>query len=97
MGKSALRLDTRRALKDGSYPVQVKVGYGTNLYLSTGLYLAPSDWNANLQVCVGPGSRKINNILGMLLLKINNRIVELSAINQQTLYSYSTVAGGLGV
>ena len=77
MGKSALRLDTRRALKDGSYPVQVKVGYGTNLYLSTGLYLAPSDWNANLQVCVGPGSRKINNILGMLLLKINNRIVEL--------------------
>lgn len=77
MGKSALRLDTRRALKDGSYPVQVKVGYGTNLYLSTGLYLAPSDWNATLQVCVGPGSRKINNILGMLLLKINNRIVEL--------------------
>ena len=77
MGKSALRLDTRRALKDGTYPVQIKVGYGTNLYLSTGIYLAPSDWNAKLQVCIGPGSRKINNILGMLLLSINNRIVEL--------------------
>ena len=77
MGKSALRLDTRRALKDGTYPVQIKVGYGTNLYLSTGIYLAPSDWNAKLQVCIGPGSRKINNILGMFLLSINNRIVEL--------------------
>ncbi len=77
MGKSALRLDTRRALKDGTYPVQIKVGYGTNLYLSTGIYLAPSDWNAKLQVCIGPGSRKNNNILGMLLLSINNRIVEL--------------------
>lgn len=77
MGKSALRLDTRRALKDGTYPVQVKVGYGTNLYLSTGIYLSSSDWNAQLQVCIGPGARKINNILGMLLLKINNRIVEL--------------------
>ena len=77
MGKTALRLDTRRALKDGTYPVQVKVGYGTNLYLSTGIYLAPSDWNATLQVCIGTGARKINNILGMLLLKINNRIIEL--------------------
>ena len=77
MGKSAIRLDTRRALTDGTYPVQIKVGYGTNLYLSTGIYLAPSDWNAKLQVCIGPGSRKINNILGMLLLSINNRIVEL--------------------
>lgn len=77
MGKSTLRLDTRRALKDGTYPVQIKVGYGTNLYLSTGIYLAPSDWNATLQVCIGPGSRKINNILGMLLLSINNRIAEL--------------------
>ncbi len=77
MGKSALRLDTRRALKDGTYPVQIKVGYGTNLYLSTDIYLAPSDWNAKLQVCIGPGSRKINNILGMLLLSINNRIAEM--------------------
>jgi len=77
MGKTALRLDTRRALKDGTYPVQIKVGYGTNLYLPTGIYLAPTDWNATLQVCIGTGARKINNILGMLLLSINNRIVEL--------------------
>lgn len=39
MAKSNLRLDTRRALKDGTYPVQVTVGFGTNLYLSTGVYI----------------------------------------------------------
>ena len=37
MAKSCLRLDLRRPLKDGTYPVQVKVGYGTNLYLATGV------------------------------------------------------------
>lgn len=31
MAKSNLRLDTRRALKDGTYPVQICVGYGTNI------------------------------------------------------------------
>ena len=50
MAKSTLRLDTRRPLNDGTYPVQVKVGYGTNLYLSTGIYLAKEDWDAGLVV-----------------------------------------------
>ena len=31
MAKSTLRLDTRRALKDGTYPVQIVVGHGTNI------------------------------------------------------------------
>jgi hypothetical protein len=51
MGRSSLRLDTRRALKDGTYPVQIKVGYGTNLYLPTGIYLEAKDWDARLQIC----------------------------------------------
>lgn len=38
MGKSTLRLDTRRVLKDGTYPIQIVVGHGTNIYLSTGVY-----------------------------------------------------------
>ena len=77
MGKTALRLDTRRVLKDGTYPVKIKVGYGTNLYLSTGIYLAPSDWNAELQVCINRGEKKINNVLRILLVKIDNRIIDL--------------------
>lgn len=77
MAKSALRLDTRRPLQDGTYPVQIKVGYGTNLYISTSIYLAVEDWDKRLQVCTGKGARKINNILGSLLLQTSNRILEL--------------------
>lgn len=82
MAKSTLRLDLRRPLKDGTYPVQVKVGYGTNLYLATGIYLAPEDWDARLQVCTGKASRRINNILGNLLLQTSNRILELRETGQ---------------
>ena len=82
MAKSTLRLDTRRALKDGTYPVQIKVGYGSNLYLPTGIYLAKEDWDARLQVCTGRAARRINNILGTALLNTNNRILELKESGQ---------------
>lgn len=82
MSKSCLRLDLRRPLKDGTYPVQVKVGFGTNLYLSTGIYLKPGDWDARLQVCTGTAARRINNILGTLLLQTNNRVLELRESGQ---------------
>lgn len=82
MGKSCLRLDTRRALKDGTYPVQIKVGHGTNLYLATGIYLASEDWNQQLQVCTGKSARRINSILGTLLLQTSNRILELRQTGQ---------------
>lgn len=82
MAKSSLRLDTRRALKDGTYPVQIKIGYGTNLYIGTGIYLPEVEWDARLQICTGTGSRKINNILGSALLRINNRILDLRESGQ---------------
>lgn len=82
MAKSCLRLDLRRPLKDGTYPVQVKVGFGTNLYLATGIYLKPEDWDARLQVCTGKAARRINNILGTLLLQTNNRVLELRESGQ---------------
>ena len=46
MAISSLRLDTRRALADGTFPVQIKVGYGTDIYLATGDGLAILDRNA---------------------------------------------------
>jgi len=82
MGKSSLRLDTRRPLKDGTYPVQVKVGFGTNLYLATGIYLAKEDWDERLQVCTGRAARKINNILATFLLQTSNRILDLRQSGQ---------------
>lgn len=82
MAKSCLRLDLRRPLKDGTYPVQVKVGYGTNLYLATGVYLKPEDWDDRLQVCTGKSARKINSILGTLLLQVTNRVLDLRGSGQ---------------
>lgn len=91
MAKSTLRLDTRRALRDGTYPVQIKVGYGTNLYLATGIYLLPTDWNARLQVCTGKQARSINNILRSLLLQVSNRILELRETGQWSTYTTAQV------
>lgn len=82
MAKSSLRLDRRRALADGTYPVQIKVGYGTNLYLATGIYLTADDWDAGLQVCTGKQARSVNNILRTLLLQVSNRILELREAGQ---------------
>lgn len=87
MAKTSLRLDTRRQLKDGTYPVQIKVGYGTNLYLPTGIYLAAEDWDAKLQICTGRQARTINNILSGSLLRVTNRLLELRATGQYDTYT----------
>lgn len=87
MGRASLRIDTRRALKDGTYPVQIKVGYGTNLYLSTDIYLAVEDWDPRLQVCTGKSARTINNILGTMLRNVSNRILELRETGQFNKYT----------
>lgn len=77
MAKSHLRVDTRRALADGTYPIQIAVGYGTNIYLSTGLFTLLDDWDAKTQQCTGKGAKKINSVLSTLLLQVSNRILEL--------------------
>jgi site-specific recombinase XerD len=87
MSKPTLRLDTRRALKDGTYPVQIKVGYGTNLYLPTGIYLEAKDWDTRLQICTGKQARAINNILSTSLLRVSNRILELRETGQYDTYT----------
>lgn len=87
MGRTSLRLDTRRALKDGTYPVQIKVGYGTNIYLATGIYLSADDWDARLQICIGKQSRAINNILSTSLLRVTNRLMELRETGQYDTYT----------
>ena len=87
MGRSSLRLDTRRARKDGTYPVQIKVGYGTNLYLPTGIYLEAKDWDARLQICTGRQARTINNILSTSLLRVTNRLMELRETGQYDTYT----------
>ena len=77
MAISSLRLDTRRALADGTYPVQIKVGYGTDIYLATGVHLKLDEWQARSQQCVGKHARVINSILTTALTRVTNRILEL--------------------
>ena len=80
-------MDKRRALKDGTYPVQIKVGYGTNLYLPTGVYLEADAWDDRLQLCVGKQARTINNVLSTSLLRVTNRIMELRETGQYDTYT----------
>lgn len=77
MGRTALRLDTRRRLQDGTYPVRVKVGYGTNLYLATGVYLKEDEWDPRTQMCLGKAGKRTNALLGQILVNIHTRILEL--------------------
>ena len=77
MTKSTLRLDTRRALNDGTYPVQIVVGHGTNIYLSTGIYVTADDWDSTTKRVTGKGAKKTNDVLATLLTMVGNRILEL--------------------
>lgn len=77
MAKSKLRLDTRHSLKDGTYPVQIAVGYGTNIYLSTGIYLAATEWDGTCRKATGKNAKRINSVLDTLLTRVANRILEL--------------------
>ena len=58
MAKSKLRLDTRRKLKDGTYPVQIAVGYGTNLYLATGIFLSADEWDSTTSRATGKSAKR---------------------------------------
>lgn len=53
MAKSRFRLDVRRALKDGTYPIQIIVGHGTNIYLGTGVYASVGEWDVRTQQYIG--------------------------------------------
>lgn len=77
MAKSKLRLDTRRALKDGTYPVQIAVGHGSNIYLATGVFLPAEDWDEKTQRAIGKSAKRINSTLDTLLTRVANRILEL--------------------
>lgn len=82
MAKSFLRLDTRRALADGTYPIQIAVGYGTNLYLGTGISAKLENWDTATRLYVGPGAKRINNTLSTLLVQVSNRILDLRETGQ---------------
>lgn len=70
-------LDTRRQLKDGTFPLRIFVAHGTNLYLPTGLSVHKKDWNQTAQMCTGVNAKKHNSILKMKLTEVVNAILDI--------------------
>ena len=77
MAKCYLKLDKRRALKDGSYPIKIAVGYGTKVLISTGVSVALDEWNEKAQLCIGKNAKSINSELSTALARATIRILEL--------------------
>ncbi len=77
MAKTHLRLDTRRRLNDGTYPVQIAVGYGTDLYLPTGVYLTAAEWDPATRLAIGRTATRINSALTAILSRAVVRILDL--------------------
>lgn len=62
---------------DGTYPIQIVVGYGTDIYLSTGIYATREEWDARTQLYIGRSARSYNAALVSMLTMVTNRILEL--------------------
>ena len=76
ISRCRLILDTRRPLKDGSYPVKISVPYGKDILISTGVSVAREDWNAD-GTYEGPQMKHVNSILNAQLARITGRVQEL--------------------
>ncbi|MCC8036794.1 MAG: site-specific integrase [Bacteroidales bacterium] len=77
MARSYLKLDVRRPLKDGSYPVVLAVGYGRNMYLGTGISCEILDWDDATRQCTGTNAFAKNATLKSLLETIQQKILRL--------------------
>lgn len=70
MAQSTLKLDTRRALKDGTFPVKISVGFGTRLYIATDVAVRREDWE------VGKDKRETGKVVGRKDAKQLNQALE---------------------
>lgn len=77
MANTKIKLDKRRATKEGTYPLKISVGYGTGLYLSTDIYVREEDWDERTMLCIGKQARQINSALQSILARVRNRMLEL--------------------
>lgn len=77
MKTTELFLDTRRQLNDGTYPIMIKVGYGSNLYLPTRFYARREDWDAVAQRVTARNSGLINGAITSMLSAVVVRLIEL--------------------
>jgi len=75
MAKSYLRLDTRRARMDGSYPIKIAVSYGTNLMIDTGVSCMLHEWDEEKRQL--RNNPRTNNLLDTMLTRVKSIILEI--------------------
>ena len=76
ISKCRLVLDTRRPLKDGTFPVKISVPYGKDLLLSTGVSVRQEDWEKE-GTYTGPQMKYINSTLNAQVARVSGRVQEL--------------------
>ena len=83
MAQSTLKLDTRRALKDGTFPVKISVGFGTRLYIATDVAVRREDWEVGKdkretgKVVGRKDAKQLNQALEAQLLRVTSRALRL--------------------
>ena len=83
-GKKLFKLDTRRKMDDGTYPIKIAVSYGTDLYLSTGISVSKDAWNQEAGKVISGNAKRLNDTLfcrvqnEVLALRESGRFYELS-------------------
>ncbi|MCC8175539.1 MAG: phage integrase SAM-like domain-containing protein [Bacteroidales bacterium] len=70
MGLSFLKIFTKRQKQDGTFPIKICVGFGKDIYLSTGLSCKLEHWEQEAQLYTGPNSRMINSMLKVRLHQV---------------------------
>ena len=73
---TTLILDTRRALRDGTFPVKLSVGQGTRLYLSTGVSVPRENW-VDGKVEGLKDAKRLNTALDNQRLRVKARLLRL--------------------
>lgn len=76
ISRCRLILDSRRPLKDGTYPVKISVPYGKDILIGTGVSVPLEEWNTE-GVYEGPQMKRVNTLLNAQLARVTGRVQEL--------------------
>lgn len=94
MIKVSIKLDKRRRLNNGKFPLKFKVARKDRaIYIATGYELKEEDWDAkNEKVKNLPDKRLMNIKLGKRLSDINDKVIELQSEGKLRYYSNKKLA-----
>lgn len=71
-------IDKRRPLKDGTFPIKIAAGHGTDIYLSTGISVKLWEWDPDTgKVVDRKDAKRLNAALEIRLLRTQARMLQL--------------------